>query len=382
MIISIDASGLGAAKTGTAVYLLEILRAWSSDKRLAHRFVIFTSAKARRYFADLELDDRFVMRPAPDSRVVRIAWQLLVLPVLIRKCRSNVHWGTGFVLPMFSSCPGVVTVHDLTFQLFPEVHEPIKRWYFPWMIRMAVRKAHAVVAVSATTERDLLALYPAAKGKTQVTLLAARCWPELVRRNRDKPDEGRPYVLAIGTLEPRKNLARLVRSWLAMDPGYRRGVRLLIVGAYGWMMQDLLVQAEQAKDAGIQLLGYVEEGELGILLKNALALAYPSLYEGFGLPVMEAMAMGVPVLTSATGATLEVAGDSALLIDPHDDQSIRHGLERLLADAALRKQLAEKGRTRAAEFSWEMTARQTLDILEQVGSGTRHQKRSLGRPDS
>lgn len=382
MIVSIDASGLGAAKTGTAVYLLEILRAWNADKHIAHRFVIFTSPKARGYFADLGLDDRFAIRLAPDNRVVRIAWQQLVLPALIRRCRSHVHWGAGFVLPVLSSCPSVVAVHDLTFQLFPEVHEPIKRWYFPWMIRKAVRKARAIIAISATTERDLLALYPAAKGKTRVTLLAARGLPGTDRRGGGNPADGTPYVLAIGTLEPRKNLARLVRAWLAMDPGYRREVRLLIAGAYGWMMNDLLVEADQTWAAGIQLLGFVGERELAELLKNALALAYPSLYEGFGLPVLEAMAMGVPVLTSATGATLEVAGDAALLVDPRDEQSIRNGLERLLADAALREQLTEKGRVRAAEFSWETTARQTLDILEQVGSGGGQRVCNPGRADS
>lgn len=366
MIISIDATGLGATRTGTTVYLIEILRVWSADPRITHRFVVFASPKTHGYFAKMSLDDRYTIHAAPDNRALRIVWQQFLMPFLIRKYHCNVHWGSGFVLPLLSSCPSVVTVHDLTVQLFPEVHEPIKRWYFPWMIGRAVKKAQAVITISETTKRDLLACYAGIARKTQVTLLAARYLPadmQLV----GKEGQGR-YILAIGTIEPRKNLARLIRAWIGIDMSVRGDARLLIAGAYGWKANHLRIQAEQTEGAGIEVLGFVDELELARLLKNAVALAYPSLYEGFGLPVLEAMSMGVPVLTSATDVAQEVAADAALFVDSRDEQSIRHGLERLLVDPHLREQLRQKGKTRAKQFSWERTATQTLDILERVAT--------------
>lgn len=365
MKLSIDATGLGGAKTGTAVYLLEILRVWNNKKDLSHRFVIYISAKTKHYFDDLCLDKRFILRAAPDNRPLRILWQQLVLPfeLIVQGC--DVHWGAGFILPLLSKRKAVVSIHDITFQLFPEVHERSKRWYFPWMIGQAVRKARRIIVISETTKRDLAALYPEAAAKTIVTMLAAR---PLDTRDKQGSSGGAisgPYVLAIGTLEPRKNIPRLIEAWLGVPREVRGKTRLLIAGARGWMDKDLQGY-RSLEEMGVQFLGFVEEKVLGNLLNGALALTYPSLYEGFGLPVVEAMAMGVPVLTSAIGATAEVAGDAALLVDPTSVKSIRQGIERILTDDTLRQTLSKKGFVRASSFSWEGTASDTLTALEQV----------------
>lgn len=371
MVVSIDATGLGRAKTGTAVYLSEILRVWNAKTDLKHRFVLFISLKTRHYFDDLGLDERFEFRFAPDNRFLRLLWQQTILPIRIFLLGCDVHWGTGFVLPLLGGCKSVVTIHDITFQLFPEVHEKSKRWYFPQMIKRAVSKAQAIIAISETTKRDLVALYPSSAQKVRVTLLAAR--PLTNGGDGFKGGDGAvvqkdPYILAIGTLEPRKNLMRLIRAWLSIPLAIRGRTRLLIAGAYGWMADNVQSHVS-SDDAGVQFLGFVDEPELAALLENAMALAYPSLYEGFGLPVIEAMAMGVPVLTSATGATQEVAQDAALLVDPRDEREIRMGLERLIGDTEVRKELSRRGRVRAASFSWEKTAQETLAVLEQAQGG-------------
>lgn len=361
MIISIDGTGLGASKTGTTVYLLEILRVWNAKKDLAHRFVVFTTNKARQHFEELRLDDRFEFKLAPSSRAVRVLWQQFVLPLKLWASKCDVHWGSGFVLPLWSGCRSVVTVHDVTFALFPEVHEPIKRWYFPWIIRQSVRKAKSVIVVSETTKNDLVSLYPCIKPKIEVTLLGARSLEVAAPAHSDEPEP--PYILTLGTLEPRKNLRRLLRAWCDIPAEIRGRVCLRIAGAEGWMLQGLRAESRW-KEAGVEFLGFVDDTELGLLLKNALAVAYPSLYEGFGLPVIEAMAAGVPVLTSAVGATREVAEGAALLVDPRSEEAIRTGLQRLIHDVAFRQELSRRGAIRARDFSWQKTGDKTLAVLE------------------
>ncbi|MDA8119232.1 MAG: glycosyltransferase family 1 protein [Gammaproteobacteria bacterium] len=365
LTIAVDATGLGRFKTGTAVYLLEILRVWNEDKHIIAHFHVFISPKTQRYFDQLKLDSRFEYHFAPDGRGIRSLWQHWVLPFAAARVRCDVHWGATFVVPVLSRCPCVVTVHDMTFRTLPAVHEWVKRWYFGAVIGWSLAKARVVLAVSETTKADIARLYPAIARKIRVTLLGPRAFGGEVAGRLAADGDRQPYVLAIGTLEPRKNLPRLLRAWCALAPAIRGRTRLYVAGPDGWMMGDL--GAREAQEAyGVQFLGYFEEARLRELLQGATFLAYPSLYEGFGLPVIEAMSVGVPVLTSGVGATAEVAGDAAYLVDPLDEGSIRMGLERLLKDPWLREALSAKGRDRAATFSWRRTAELTFQALEEV----------------
>jgi glycosyltransferase involved in cell wall biosynthesis len=167
-------------------------------------------------------------------------------------------------------------------------------------------------------------------------------------------------VLADGTLEPRKNLEALIRAWLALDPSVRGDRLLALVGPRGWDDAPILAAA---RDAGARLLGRVSEDELRALYAGAAAFAYPSRYEGFGLPVLEAMAAGAPVVTSNVSSLPEVAGDAALLVDPQDTAAIGAALTRILTEPGLAEQLRARGRVQAARFTWERTARETLALL-------------------
>lgn len=361
MKLSIDATGLGQVKTGTAVYLTEILRAWHQNPALRHHFFIFASPKSAGYLQALQLDERFTFIASPDSRALRILWQQFVLPLQLRRLRIDVHWGSGFILPLLSSQRMVVTVHDLTFQLFPALHEPIKRYYFPAMIAAAVRKARRIIAISETTRNDLHRLLPLSRGKTEVTLLAPRNFP----REESAPPDQSKYLVSLGTLEPRKNLDRLLKAWLALTQPQKQGARLVVVGMQGWMV-DRLLERHRNADESVEFTGFLDDVALHRLLQNATALVYPSLYEGFGLPIVEAMALGIPVLTSDIGATREVAGDAALFIDPLSTESIKQGLLRLLNDSTLREELSKLGKQWADELSWKQTAEQTIRILEET----------------
>lgn len=367
MKISIDATGLGGVKTGTAVYLTEILQVWNEDLSTVHSFVIFTSPKASGYLETLGLDSRFSLVEAPDSRLVRIFWQQLVMPWHLWRLGIDVHWGCGFVLPLLSRRRMVVTIYDLTFQLFPAVHERVKRYYFPLMIAAAVSKAKRVLAISQTTRNDLHQHLPESRGKTEVTLLAPRAFPRMAANSESIVEKlsGNRYLICLGTLEPRKNLRRLFDAWLDIKPSERLGIKLVVVGVRGWMMELVTSQQHEAENSMV-FTGFLEDAELNHLLGGALALAYPSLYEGFGLPVLEAMSQGVPVLTSHIGATKEISGAAALLVDVTDILAIKTGLLQLISDASLRERLSVLGLKRAAQFSWEQTARQTMSVLEQA----------------
>jgi glycosyltransferase involved in cell wall biosynthesis len=365
MRISIDASGLGAPKTGTAVYLSEILKAWRSNSSLTDEFFIIATERGRAHLGNLGEGEFFHFIAAPESRPLRLLWQQAVLPRLLRRHAIDVHWGAGFVLPLLSNVPAAVTIYDLTFQILPDVHERTKRLYFPAMIRASVGKAQQVITISRSAEADLLRLYPDTAGKTNVTLLA----PRHIGTPRRPEKSNRPEPLRflfVGTIEPRKNLARLLEAWRQIPDERRADAEVRVVGATGWMVRDLLIDAKALP--GVKFLGPLSDHELVQEYKQADVFVYLSLYEGFGLPVIEAMSMGIPVLTSNTGATREVAGEAALLVDPSSVDSIRGGLLQLMTDAQLRQTLADKGRARAAEFSWEKTAAETLAVLHKCAA--------------
>jgi len=368
MRISIDASGLGATKTGTAVYLEEILKSWANHSGDNIDYIVFATKRGKRHLDCLQGAPAFSFIDAPEGRGGRILWQQFSLPQLIRQMRVDVHWGAGFVVPIFSSVPSVVTIFDLTFQMLPEVHERVKRIYFPMMIRASVARARRILTISKSAAADLERLYPRAIGKTTVTLLAPRKWrhPASPRDVGFTKSEDLRFLF-VGTLEPRKNLKRLLEAWGSMDAEQRRNAQLIIVGATGWMIKDAL-ERSGAMDS-VHLMGSLSDEDLAEQYTKADVFVYPSLYEGFGLPVVEAMAIGLPVLTSNVGATREIAEDAAHLVDPYSVDSIRNGLLRLLSDDDLRRQLSLKGAKRTAEFSWDRAAAETLKVLQAVAHG-------------
>jgi len=362
MRISIDATGLGAPKTGTVVYVTEILREWNADQSIDHEFIVFGNDHTFHHCAPLKLDKRFRLVRSPRSRHLRTLWQQVMLPWHIRRIRAHVHWGTGFVLPLVARLPQVVTIHDLTHQIFPEVHERIKRYYFPVIIGASVKVARMVIAVSDTTKSDLHRLLPDSRTKTITTMLAARSISNEPSNSADAPRTPGDYILFVGTVEPRKNLARLIAAWRRLDRDIRRDTRLVIVGAKGWMVDKLMAPGDRAQ--GIEYQGHIGDAELSQLMRNAKAFAYPSLYEGFGLPVLEAMMVGTPVLTSDAGAVREIAAGASLLVDPVSEDSIREGLVQLLTDDDFLSRLSVLGKARAQQFSWTRTARETIDVIE------------------
>ncbi|MGH2711981.1 MAG: glycosyltransferase family 4 protein [Actinomycetota bacterium] len=263
----------------------------------------------------------------------------------------------------------VVTVHDLAFRLYPGAFPPSWRMLHMSGVKRTVRDANAVIAVSRNTASDLQKLTGIDPARIQIVPLGGSIPvgtgdPGAVL---DRLSIPRPYVLFVGTLEPRKNVVRLIRAYRRIAPGVPNA--LVLAGPRGWRSQPVDRELAQPGHGRIIRTGRVSEDELDALYRGADAFAYPSLYEGFGLPVLDAMTRGVPVVTSNTSSLLDLAGEAAMRISPESVGAIAGAMEAVLTDQALSARLGAAGRERAREFSWERTARETLDVYEKALAG-------------
>ena len=262
----------------------------------------------------------------------------------------------------------VATVHDLAFDVFPHAFPSSWRWLYRAGVRAAARRADLVVVPSRATADDLEDRYHVGPDRIRVTPLAAA----LPASDTDAEAARRrlgidgPYLLCPGTLEPRKNQVRIVRAYRQIAPDVPHA--LVLAGPDGWGVPELEAELRRPGPGAIVRTGSVDGGTLDALYRGADAVVYVSLYEGFGLPVLEAMARGVPVVGSATPAVAETAGDDALLVDPTDVAAIAEALAGMLTDAGLRADLAARGAARAARYSWERTARATLEAYREVSN--------------
>jgi glycosyltransferase involved in cell wall biosynthesis len=312
---------------------------------------------------------------APASRLFprsRMFWMQCVLPGSLRALRPHLAHYTNSIAPLFSPCPYVVTIHDMTLSLLPGYHPLRKQLLVRPIVALVARRARQIITVSEHARQDVIRVLRVPAERVSVTLeAAASCFSPASEeeRTRVRADYGinGPYVLYVGTLEPRKNLVRLVRAWHSLRRAGKIPHRLVMVGARGWQDGPIFetVRALGCEDA-ITFTGYVPQADLPALYSAADAFVFPSLSEGFGLPVVEAMACGTPVLISSAPALVEVAGGAALQVDAASQRSIGDGLERLLTDGPLRSTLRERGLARAGALSWEQTARQTLKVYREA----------------
>jgi glycosyltransferase involved in cell wall biosynthesis len=378
--VAIDArSAVSPGKTGVGYYTWHLVH-WLPRVDPETTYVAWY-LYARRvqgrplYFRDVR-EPNFVERWTPFPS--RWWWRLeerYAWPRIEWFVRFDVLFAPNFLPPPTRTKRLVVTVHDLAFRLYPETApHATRRWLRG--IDEALRRAEGVLVPSESTKRDLLDLYPVEPDRVTVTFegvdqhLYTRPSDEAIGASRAKFGLEAPYFLFVGGIEPRKNLPRLVQAF-ARTPG---DASLVIAGgSVHWnpegrdLLQAELKQLPADVRRRVILTGYVSDREKAALLGGAMALVYPSLYEGFGLPVVEALAAGTPVLTSTVSSLPEVAGDAALLVDPADVEAIAEAMGTLLQDDALRRRLTEAGPAQAARFTWEDAARRTAAVLRRAG---------------
>ncbi|NJN66355.1 MAG: glycosyltransferase family 4 protein [Chloroflexaceae bacterium] len=379
MPIGIDASRLGTmARTGTERYTFEVVGAMARLDRQTPYTLYCNGLPASLP----RLGTNFALRNIPWPRLwthLRLAWEMQRRP-------PDVLFVPSHVLPVIHPPRSVVTIHDLGYLAFPQAHTAARRLELHLSTLWSARASRQLIAVSRATRDALVSHYRVDAAKIRVIPHGvaphfrpvedpSRMAATLSRYGMDRIGGiGANYLLYVGTVQPRKNLVHLIDSFAQVvrgagangggSGGGRRDLHLVIAGKRGWMTAAIEQRAAEQDIAGrVHFVGYVDDADLPVLMSGALAFVFPSLYEGFGMPVLEAMACGTPVLTSTTTSLPEVAGDAALLVNPHDPQAIARGLTRLVDDEELRATLHTRGVERATLFTWERCARETLQVL-------------------
>lgn len=375
--IGIDISRIATnARTGTEHYTYELLAALARRDRRTCYTLYCNQALA----ALPPLGRNFTLRRIPFPRLwthARLSFDVALRPPDALFIPAHV---LPLGAPLRRRLRTIVTIHDLGYLRFPGAHTPAQRLYLRLSTLWSARAASRLIAVSAATRDDLarLAGVPIEKIAVVHHGLSSRFRPvaeeALIAAAQARYGISDPYFLYVGTVQPRKNLPRLIEAFAAQwGPQRRRQTQqfapqLVIAGKRGWLTEAIERRAVELDVADrVHFTGYVADEDLPALFSGALAFVFPSLYEGFGMPVIEAMACGAPVLTATTSSLPEVAGDAALLVNPQDAMAIAAGLARLAEDATLRAELRSRGLARAASFSWDRCAAETLDVLLREG---------------
>ncbi|WP_298816001.1 glycosyltransferase family 4 protein [Chloroflexus sp.] len=326
----------------------------------------------------LGLPANFVVKPSRLPTInprIRIPWEQGIAPLLLRG-KADLYHGCLNVAPLLSPVPTVITIHDLAFIRFPQTFRAYNRIYLDLATRLSARRADRILVVSEHTKREVVGLLGVPTERVVVTPNAARHHfrpPASTAIAQLRARHGLPeqFLLYVGTLEPRKNLTTLLEAF-ALVSARVPDVPLLIGGGKGWMYQPIFARLDQLnlRDR-VKFVGYIDEEELPLWYAAATVFVFPSIYEGFGMPPLEAMACGTPVITSNTSSLPEVVGDAGLMVSPADQQALAEAIYRVLTDADLRADLRQRGLARARQFSWADTAARTLEAYQAVGGARR-----------
>ncbi|MBB3457288.1 glycosyltransferase involved in cell wall biosynthesis [Rhizobium sp. BK313] len=352
--------------TGIGRYVLEMSRHLLD---LGHQLYLYLPDTPNR---DLEKELPFTTVRASrfPGGIRRMIWAQTQLPLLAAKDQLDVLWGPAHRLPFFfdKRVARVVTIHDLVWRDMAAT----MRWQTwmgdRWLMKPAIAVADQVVADSEATANAIKQQFHGFDDKLTVIYPGLTAISE-VNSTKDLSQFGidRPYILFVGTLEPRKNLHKLLQAYALLPESTKDRFFIVLAGGQGWRLGDLKqLVAELGIEAFVRLTGYVSDADLAQLYGNARFLAMPSLYEGFGFPIIEANSWGVPVLTSNTSSMPEVAGDAGILVDPENVQSIKDGLQRLATDDSLYARLVENSRPNAARFNWQKSALQLVDVFKKA----------------
>jgi glycosyltransferase involved in cell wall biosynthesis len=365
MLIGIDASRvLVARRTGTENYSLQVIRGLVRAGA-GHRFRLYLREPAPAGLLPQGANaEHVVLGPAR-------LWTHLGLSREMLRRPPDVLFVPAHVVPLWHPPASVVTVHDLGYRFFPRQHTRRARLYLDASTRFSCRAARRVIADSQATARDLAHEYGVPPER--VTVVYPGLDPAITRASEDAQQAvreryrlPRPFVLYVGTIQPRKNLRRLVEAFARL-PTDLAGIDLVLAGQTGWLAEETFQAVRtHGLEARVHFPGYVAQEDLPGLLSAAECFVMPSLYEGFGLPVLEAMACGTPVIVSDGGSLPEVAGDAALQFPAADVDALATALARLLGDATLRRDLAASGLSWCRRFSWERTVQEILHVLEGV----------------
>ena len=380
MVVGIDCRSLLAAKTGIGVYTDRLLRGLAECNGLGLKCYLhlpFLNPRKKRDAVAAVAHDHpnveLVPQSFPPPKIQRLIWSYSdFMPVEAIIGNVDVFHSTSFIMPPLRKARGVLTIYDLTFMLFPEYHDKGMQ-AFTRHIPKYVRRSDCILAISEHTKRDIMEHLQVPEERIRVTMLAADERyhvvndPDAITSVKSKFGIDGDYILYTGTLEPRKNVPALIRAYARLRNEAKITHRLVLAGKKGWLYDEIM---ESVRTLGLErdvmFTGYVADEDMPYLYNGADLFVYPSFYEGFGLPPLEAMACGCPVVTSNTSSLPEVVGDAGLMVDPHRPEELAEAMGRVLDDSGLRSELRERGLRRAAEFSWQRCAAETLAVYREL----------------
>jgi glycosyltransferase involved in cell wall biosynthesis len=371
--IAIDAHSVGAKLAGNESYATNLIEALAQIDSVNEYTLYVTTAEASERFHQRWPNFK-VRKTLPHTPLIRIP---LTLTAELRKHPVDV-LHVQFTAPPFTPCPVVVSIHDLSFEHLPQTFNRRSRTQLRLTVRHSARRATRILTLSDHTRRDIIETYGVDSERVTAIPLAAPAHfgpvnneKELQRVRHIYGIDG-DYILSVSSIQPRKNLPRLVRAFASLRNKRQAGTlpKLVLVGKCAWLYDETLrALQETGMEDSVILTGYVPQSDLPALYSGAVCFVYPSYFEGFGLPPLEAMKCGAPTIVGNNTSLPEVVGDAGILIDPFDISAIAAAIERLIDDSDFRHQLAVKGLARARMFDWHETARQTLDIYKQVVRG-------------
>lgn len=369
MHVAINTLAVRPKLYGGGVYVKNLVRNLATlDK--TNQYTLYVSAPNTTHFEGL--GEQFHLLPTCSIPPLRLLWEQTKLPVDLRRRKIDVFHAPGYVSPLAHTCRQVTTINDMTFFLLPEKHTFVKRYYFRALIPLSAERSDVLITASESSRNDIVRILGIRPEKVKVIYLGKddrfKPMPEsddLVNLRR-KYGIGKSVVLSVGVIEPRKNLLTLVEAFAKLKALHNDYI-LVLAGDYGLDYQRVRrrVQDLRVQDC-VVFPGFIPDEELPSLYNLAEVFVYPSLYEGFGLPVLEAMACGIPVITSQVSSMPEIVGNAGLLVDPRSVEELATALARVLTDGELRQRMRKQGLERSQVFSWDRTARETLRVYEEL----------------
>ncbi|UCC86222.1 MAG: glycosyltransferase family 4 protein [Anaerolineales bacterium] len=367
MRIGIDARLVYYSRAGIGQYIMRLTEALAGLNANQDEFVLLQSQKDHTQMVDGHYFSRASLWTPSHHRLEQVT-----LRFEIGRLRLDLLHSPDFIPPFHRNCRSVITIHDLAFLLYPHFLTRESARYYG-QIDQAVRNTDHIIAVSQSTRQDTIKLLGVPEQKITVIHEAANPIYQPVDADRARRyvaqtyDIDQNYILFVSTIEPRKNLPGLLQAYRKLLDDYKRPEKLVMAGSQGWLSDEVYDSVRTLNlDDHIRFLGRVPSEHLVYLYNAAHLLVHPSFYEGFGLPPLEAMTCGTPVIASNVSALPEVVGDAATLIDPHDIDGLTVAMWRILTDEDLRASLIAKGLKRAKMFSWRRAAQETLDVYHQV----------------
>ena len=373
MKIAIDIRTINKPRSGVGYYVTNLIHEFQKIDKENSYCLISNNGVYESEFKNQPNFENYNTWISNENHVVGDLWESLFLPRLLKRRGADVFHGPAFMIPLRpAGLKTVVTIHDIVAFIKPET-VPLKyALYMRMLIRMVVEKADKVITPSESTKKDLIERLGVPESKIDVVYEAVS--PSFTPSNgATRPVDIRQrfgirdkYMLFVGNLEPRKNLIRLLKAFEIAREKLGDTYQLVICGKKGWLYKDILHTYEAVNKGDVILTNYVGDEDLINLYRSADMFVFPTLYEGFGLPVLEAMGCGAPVITSNISSLPEIAGEAAVLIDPLDVGQISDAMVKIAFSEDRRRELREKGLAQASRFSWTQTARRTLDVYRSV----------------